>query len=287
MTILTSRNGKLYIGPDHPVVLISDQLRLGPQWDEASADAALEQMVTLARRAISAGLDMVDLMVTGPATDESAAFVTHLLPRLAVAVHDAVGCAISLDSRHPAALRAALTALRPYKVLINSVTAEADVLATLLPLAAEFGAAIIGMPIGDHHGLPKDVQGRMKEAEVILERAAAHGIPSEDVVMDAICLAPSAELGSMAVSLETLRRFHDELGVATTLGISNAGYGMPEPFHIALAYLLSAMPWGLDSALVNPRTPLLIEAVRAGDFLTHRDPYGRRYLQHYRATQRT
>ncbi|MCU0520702.1 MAG: dihydropteroate synthase [Anaerolineae bacterium] len=299
MTTLTSRNGPLHIGPGHPLVLISDALRVngraklqlrptvdgeheglarargGP--DVVARMVALAQSGAAAGRNREAGMDMVDIMVND--ADE-----VILLPAIAVAVHDAVGCPISLDSRNPEALRAALSALQPHKVLINSVTAEVRVLEVLLPIAAEFGAAIIAMPIGDVHGLPKDVPGRVAEATVILERAAAHGISREDVVMDAICLASSVEPGSMAVALETLRRFRDDLGVATTLGISNAGHGMPTRSHIALAYLLAAVPWGLDCALVNPRTPFLIEEVRAIDFLTDRDPYGKRYLRHYRAT---
>jgi len=283
MTTLTSRNGSLHIGPGHPLVLISDALRLDrrtmAQLGAAPGQDIVARMVELARAGHTSGIDMVDIMISCDAVDEAA-----LLPQIAAAVHDAIGCPISLDSRNVDALRAALAALRPHKALINSVTAEAHVLDVLLPVAAEFGAAIIGMPIGDDHGLPRGVAGRVAGAGVILERAASYGFPRDDIVMDAFSLAPAAEPASMAVSLETLRRFHDELGVSTTLGISNAGHGMPARSHIALAYLLAAVPWGLDSALVNPRTPLLIEEVRAIDFLTDRDPYGKRYLRHYRAT---
>ncbi len=88
----------------------------------------------------------------------------------------------------------------------------------LLPVAAELEAAIIGMPIGDDHGLPRDVAGRVAEAGVILERASAYGIPWDDVVMDAICLAPAAEPASMAVSLETLRRFPRRAGSCDDTG---------------------------------------------------------------------
>jgi 5-methyltetrahydrofolate--homocysteine methyltransferase len=281
MTTLTSRNGALQLGPNEPIVLISDQLRVKPQESGAVEPTGelLARMVRLAQSGAAAGMDVFDIMTSYPGVDE-----LTLLPAIATAVHEAVGCPLSLDSRDPEALHTALAALRPYKVLINSVTAEATVLDALLPIAAEFDAAIVGMPIGDTHGLPKDVEGRLAEAAVILDRAAALGIPRDDVLMDGICLASSAEPGSMAVTLETLRSYHDDLGVATILGISNAGHGMPTPSHIALAYLVAAVPWGLDAALVSPRIPHLIEEVRAIDFLTARDPYGKRYLRHYRST---
>jgi 5-methyltetrahydrofolate--homocysteine methyltransferase len=285
MTTLTSRNGELSFGPGLPLVLIGDQLRVAERQPEILADllnGSIDRLVALARRGQSSGMDMVDILINHPRLDE-----VELLPRIATAVHDVVGCPISLDSRQPEALRAALMALQPYKAMINSVTAETGALERLLPIAAEFGAAIVGMPISDRYGLPKDAAGRIAGAKIIIERAADYGIPKDDVVIDAICLASSAEPGSMSATLETLKRLHEELGVATTLGISNAGHGMPRRALIALAYLIAAVPWGLDSAIVDPRTPHLIEEVRAIDFLTARDPYGLRYIRHYRSRVRT
>jgi 5-methyltetrahydrofolate--homocysteine methyltransferase len=284
MTCLTSKNGALEFGPGLPTLLVNDGLRVMDQTPAVLAElrqGRWDTLLELARAGQKVGLDMVDILINHPDLDEVA-----LLPQVAVAVHNEIGCPISLDSRHPAALEAAMAALRPYKVLLNSVTAERDSLATLLPIAQKYGAAIVGMPIGHMHGLPKDAPGRLAEADVIVRAAQECNIPKEDVVIDAICLASAAEPGSMQVTLETIQALRNELGVATILGIGNAGYGMPEPTRIDLAYLLAAIPWGLDAALVNPATPGLIESVRAMDFLTNRDPRGRRYIKHYRSKRK-
>jgi 5-methyltetrahydrofolate--homocysteine methyltransferase len=204
-----------------------------------------------------------------------------------LAIHDEIGCPISLDSRDPEALDAALLALRPYKAMVNSVTAEDDALAALLPVVARYGAVVVAMPIGLQHGMPKTVEGRLAEARTIVEAAASCGIPRQDVVVDAICLASAVEPGSMPVTLQTLAALRRELGVTTLLGIGNAGFGMPDRTRIDLAYLLAAIPWGLDAALVDPATPGLIEAVRAADFLAGNDPYGKRYIGHYRHALRS
>lgn len=283
MTQLTSRLGSLEFGPGMPTLLVNDQLRVMDQspavLDELRA-GRLDTLLSLARQGRRVGVDMVDVLVNHYELDE-----VDLLPRIAVAVHRETGCPISLDSREPEALDAALSALRPHKALVNSVTAEAGSLEALLPIAKRHGAAVVGMPIGDRHGLPKTVAGRVAEARVIVEAAEGAGIPRNDVVIDAICLASSAEPGSMGVTLETLAALRRELGVATILGIGNAGFGMPDQTRIDLAYLLAAVPWGLDAALVDPATPGLIESVRAIDFLTGRDPYGRRYIAHYRSSR--
>lgn len=283
MTTLTSRKGALQLGPSLPTVLINDQLRVmdqNPKVLTELREGRLDTLLELARCGERIGVDMVDILVDHYELDEAA-----LLPRLAVAVHDAIGCPISLDSRHPEGLRAALSALRPHKALINSVTAEAECLESLLPIAKAYGAAIVGMPIGEAYGLPKTVEGRMAEARTIVEAAEGHSIPREDIVIDAVCLASCAEPGSMPVTLETIKALHEDLGVATILGIGNAGFGMPEQTRIDLAYLVAAVPWGLDAALVDPTTPGLIEEVRAIDFLTGHDPYGSRYIERYRAQE--
>jgi 5-methyltetrahydrofolate--homocysteine methyltransferase len=244
-------------------------------------EGKLDKLMQLARTGEAAGTDMVDILMNHRGLDEVA-----LLPKIAVAVHEEIGCPVSLDSRSPEALAAALSALHPHKALINSVTAEGDSLADLLPIAREYGAAIVGMPIGHAHGMPKTVEGRLAEARVIMQAAEEYSIPREDVVIDAICLASSAEPGSMQVTLDTLSALGEELGVATILGIGNAGFGMPDKTRIDLAYLLAAVPWGLDAALVDPATPGLVEGVRAVDFLVANDPYGCRYIGYYRTKAR-
>jgi 5-methyltetrahydrofolate--homocysteine methyltransferase len=280
MTKLTSPNGDLYIGPSYPTILINDQLRIMDQSQEIFEQLAsnnFDGFLELARWGHQVGTDMVDILVTHSDLDE-----VSLLPAIARAVRDEIGCPIALDSRDPDALEAALQALQPDKVLINSVTAEPASLEALLPLAKKYHAAIVGMPIGEKFGLPKTVEGRVAEGRVILEAAESIGISREDVVLDAICLASSAEPGSFQVTLQTLRAFHEQLGIATTLGIGNAGHGMPEQTVIDLAYLVAAVPWGLDSALVNPATRGLVETVRAVDFLSERDAWGKRYIKNYR-----
>jgi 5-methyltetrahydrofolate--homocysteine methyltransferase len=279
-TRLTSPNGEVICGPGLPTVLINDQLRImdqSPHILDQLRDGKLDGLIELARWGMEVGTDLVDILVFHPSLDE-----LELLPRIAKRVKDEIGCPISLDSRNPEALEAALEVLRPYKVMVNSVTAENHSLETILPIVKKYNAVVVGMPIGEQYGLPKKVSERFEEAKVIVKACEGIGIPRQDIVMDAICLASSAEPDSFQVTMETLRLFHQELGVCTTLGIGNAGYGMPEPTMIDLAYLVGGIPWGLDTALVNPATHGLIETVRAMDFLTGNDPAGRRYIQNFR-----
>jgi 5-methyltetrahydrofolate--homocysteine methyltransferase len=283
-TTLSSRNGVLEFGLGRPTLLINDQLRVIDQSLAVLAElreGRFDKLLELARLGQAAGLGMVDILVAHHDLDEVA-----LLPRIAAAVHDEIGCPISLDTRNPQALEAALASLQPYKALLNSVSAEKDILDTLLPIAARYGAAVVGIPIGDSAGIPETPQARIAETQVILAAAQAHGIPREDVVIDAICLASAVAADSMQVTLQTLKVLSEDLGLTTILGIGNAGHGMPNQTVIDLAYLLAAIPCGLHAALVNPATAGLVDSVLAMDFLTSRDPYGARYIARYRAGQR-
>jgi 5-methyltetrahydrofolate--homocysteine methyltransferase len=279
-TVLTAPNGEVKFGPGWPTALINDQLRIMDQ-SEAILNMLLEGdldgLIDLARWGQTMGVDLVDVLVMHADLDE-----VELLPRIAARLKDEIGCPVSLDSRNPQALEAALEELLPWKSMINSVTAEQDSLETILPIAKKYGAVVVGMPIGHLYGLPKKASERLAEAKVILAACDGIGIPREDIVLEAICMASSAEPDSFQETIETLGLFHHELGVSTILGIGNAGYGMPEPTVIDLAYLVSAIPWGLDAALVNPATQGLIETVRAVDFLVGADPVGRRYIQNFR-----
>lgn len=280
MTMLTAPHGDIKFGPGLPTILINDQLRVMDQSAAVLAalcEGNLDEIINLARTGLALGTDMVDVLVYHPDLNEE-----ELLPQIVSRIKKEIGCPICLDSANPAAIEAGLAALRPYKGMINSVTATTAALDTILPIAKQYGAAVVGMPIGDHHGLAKDPAHRLAEAKMIVEACLGIGIPRQDIVMDAVCLAAGVEDKSFNLVLETLRLFRQELGLSTILGIGNAGHGMPWATMIDLTYLLGAIPWGLDAALVNPATAGLVNMVRAMDFLMGKDAAGRRYLHHYR-----
>ena len=147
----------------------------------------------------------------------------------------------------------------------------------MLPIIAKHGAAI-GTALVYEQGIPQTVKERVYVARRIVEMAEEHGISRQDVMIDAICLPSGVAADSMRVTLETLKAFHDELGVPTLLGISNAGFMMPNPRMIDLAYLIAGISWGLDVAMIDPFTPYLPWLARTMDFLTGIDPYAQEYL---------
>lgn len=137
------------------------------------------------------------------------------------------------------------------------------------------GIAAFEIGIGFH--ISQDIHD-----QVGLDVYQKNDIPQDDIIVDEISLASSAVPGSPQVTLETLRTLSEDPKLATTLGIGNAGFGMPDQTVIDLAYLIAAIPWGLHSALMDAKIVGLMETVRAMEFLFARDEFGARYIQRFR-----
>ena len=129
------------------------------------------------------------------------------------------------------------------------------------------------------------VADRISGADKIIDACLGIGIPKEDIVIDAICMPVSLlQKDSYKITLETVATLR-EMGITSQLGVGNAGSNMPDREPIHLSYLLGAMSWGLDAAMISPAIPGLITDVRAMDMHTERDPDCRRFLKHYRSKQ--
>lgn len=277
---LSNAAGVIPFGPDVATLCVNDQCGYACERPEVQAEleeGCFDSLVELARVGVELGLPVFNAQLMAPGL---AALERGLLPRLVEAVYAATGACIAVDSRDPQAVDAALTAY-PHKALCNSVTDEHENLRVMLPIITRHGAAI-GTGLVYEGGVPQTVQERLMVARRIVEAAEAHGIPAADVLIDAVCLPASVAPGSMRVTLETLKALHEELGVPTLLGISNAGHLMPQPRMLDLAFFAAAVTWGLDVAMIDPRTPLLPWITRGLDFLTGVDPAGKGYLNYFR-----
>jgi 5-methyltetrahydrofolate--homocysteine methyltransferase len=77
----------------------------------------------------------------------------------------------------------------------------------------------------------------------------------------------------------------DELGLNMTLGASNVSFGMPDRAALGAAFLPMAMRAGLTSAVMDVRTPQLVQAVKAADLLLGNDEWGANWIAAHRARQ--
>ncbi|MCI0475057.1 MAG: dihydropteroate synthase [Anaerolineales bacterium] len=280
-THLSSKTKQVIISPDHPFVIIGE--RINPtrrkKLLETLAQSDFSVALDDARSQVAAGAHVLDVNAGVPGADEP-----KLLEGLARALAQAVAAPLCFDSANPAALTAALAAYEG-KALINSTTGEEKMLNAVLPLAAKYHAAVIGV-VTDDSGVPATPEARLAVARKIVQRAADYGMPREDIVIDCLALTVSADSLAGRVTLDTMRLVQQELGVNLSLGASNVSFGLPDRVAINAAYLALGIARGMCAAITDPTVPELATTIRACDLLMGRDEYAMRWIKAYRAAQK-
>jgi 5-methyltetrahydrofolate--homocysteine methyltransferase len=273
-TMLRGKNREVVIDTNGPVIIIGECInptrrkKLVSTLQERNFGYVLE----LAESQIKAGADVLDINVGFPGVDD-----VKLLPETVLAIRDKFDIPLCLDSPNPKAIEAALK-VAGGKCLINSVNGEEKSMNALLHIAKEYGAAIIGLTMDDN-GITHDPGKRLAIAEKILERAIKAGIRQEDVIIDPLAMAVSADPLACLVTLETIRLVHQKLGLNITQGSSNISFGLPNREVLNSAYMSLAILNGLTCPIANPEK--ITAAVRATDLILGRDDYAVRFVENF------
>ena len=194
---------------------------------------------------IDAGAEMLDVNCGVPGIDEAAT-----LERTVETVQSVVTCPIQIDTADPVALERALVKVNG-KPLVNSVNGKRESMDAVFPLVKKYGGAIVALCL-DETGIPPTSDGRIAIARRILDEGAKYGFSRKDFVFDALTLAVSADPQAAVVTLETVRRLTEELGVNTVLGVSNVSFGLPDRPALNNAMYSLAKRAGLSAAIANP-----------------------------------
>ncbi|MFZ0013661.1 MAG: dihydropteroate synthase [Acidimicrobiia bacterium] len=266
-TVISSATREVVIGFDQPFVVIGE--RINPTGRKLLAEEMkngdFSRVTTDALAQVEAGAHMLDVNAGIPLADEPA-----ILAQTVKLVQSLTDVPLSIDSSIVEALAAGL-AVYEGKPLVNSVTGEDDRLETVLPLVAKHGAAVVAIS-NDETGISEDPDVRYSVAEKIVNRAADHGIPREDVVVDPLVMPIGAMPTAGQQVFRLTSRLREELKVNTTVGASNISFGLPHRIGINAAFLAMAAASGLTSAITNPLEPEVRQAVMAANVLNGNDP---------------
>ena len=220
------------------------------------------------------GADILDVNVGLPDIDEVTA-IQIAGERLS----GAVTLPLQFDSTVPAALEAAV---RRYagKPIINSVNGKREVLDEILPIAARYGANVIGLTL-DEEGIPTTAEGRFAIAERIVHAAAEHGIPATRILIDCLAMTASTDQRQAGETLRAIRMVKRRLGVKCTLGVSNISFGLPQRPLLNSTYLAAAFGAGLDAPILNPGSERYMDVVRSYRVLNGEDSGAAGYIERY------
>lgn len=279
-TILRGSTKEVVIDTEGQVVIIGESINPTRRKKLVSTlqERNFEYMLSLAKTQIDASAEVLDVNVGFPGVVDEV-----LLPEAVIALQAHFGVPLCLDSPNHKAIEAALKVAKG-RCIINSVNAKETSLQWLLPVAVEYGAAIIGLVLDDG-GITNDPEKRLRIAEKILERAIKAGLRAEDVIIDPMAMAVSADSRACIVTLETIRLVRKNLGLNITQGASNISFGLPDRENINNAFMALSIMNGLTCPIANPEK--ITGLVRATDLVLARDEYAVRFIEYYQNTLRS
>ena len=184
---------------------------------------------------------------------------------------------VSIDSSHVEVMEAALRRY-PGRALINSISLESEKCEPLLALAEKYGAMAILLPLSDN-GLPDTFEEKVQIIETLLEKAQAHGLQKQDVIVDGLVMTVGANPEAAANTLKTFA-YCKERDIATTCGLSNISFGLPERSYVNASFLTMAIGQGLTMAIANPSQRLLMSSAYASDLLLCKKNADLQYIEY-------
>lgn len=276
-TIVSSATKEVVIGFERPFVIIGE--RINPTGrkllaaEMAAGDYSRVQADALAQ--VAAGAHMLDVNAGIPLADEP-----RILAEAVQLVQSLTDVPLSIDSSIVAALESGLAVYKG-KPLVNSVTGEEERLESVLPLIKKYNAAVVAIS-NDETGISEDPDVRFEVAKKIVQRAADHGIPYSDIVVDPLVMPVGAINTAGRQVFHIIRRLRDELKVNTTCGASNFSFGLPNRHGLNAAFLSMLIGAGMTSAITNPLHNEEMTAVMGADVAMGADPNCMRWIQKFR-----
>jgi 5-methyltetrahydrofolate corrinoid/iron sulfur protein methyltransferase len=182
-------------------------------------------------------------------------------------IHEAVGTnvTISLDTTNLEAIKAGLNKVPRGKAIINSTSAEAERLEIVPPVAAEYGAKLVGLTMAKE-GIPVSAESRVSLAlEKLVPRCEEVGMPLDHLIIDPLVLTVSGCQEYVPQCVEAVRILKQSgLPLLTNAGLSNVSNAVPAEMRplINRTYMVMLMAVGLDLVIADPLDKKLKEFIR-------------------------
>jgi 5-methyltetrahydrofolate--homocysteine methyltransferase len=244
---------------------------------EAIARRDREFVASLARAEADAGADFID--INSGMKNGSQEYEAETMEWLVEVVQGATDKPLAIDSEVASLIEAGLGKYQGERLIINSVTAEPDRLASIGSLAAEHHAWLVALAMGTN-GIPSSVEERLDACEQIMAYLTRLGFTAEQIFFDPLIPPIAVDSTQGIITLKTLEQIKSRYpGVKTVLGLSNISYGLPRRGLVNRAFLLMAAYAGLDAVILNPLDTKMMSLIKVADMLTGKDASCRGYMR--------
>lgn len=217
------------------------------------------------------GVHILDVNVGAPEVDEKTE-----LPYYLEEIQAVVDLPLQIDTSDYVAME---RALRIYngKPLVNSVNGKKESMEAVFPLVKKYGGVVVALTLNEQ-GIPETAEGRLQIAQNIIQTAVRYGIDKKDIIVDPLAMAVSADKNAAQVTLKAIQIIKKELGVKTSLGVSNISFGLPARDTINAAFYAMALQNGLDCAILNPNSIEMLKVYNSFIALNGKDEAFEKYI---------
>jgi 5-methyltetrahydrofolate--homocysteine methyltransferase len=188
---------------------------------------------------------------------------------------------LCLDSADPKVIQAVIPLVQS-PPMINSITLEPERLEILLPLAVEHKAKVIAL-CQAQDSLVHTAEAKVELADRLVEASVLAGVSLDDLYIDPLVFPLASDTQAALAALEIISRImENHPGVHTTCGLTNISYGLPERKLVNRTFLITAIAFGLDSAVLDPTDNKLYGALKAALTVMGRDKFCLDYISAFR-----
>lgn len=223
-------------------------------------EGKMDLVLQYAKEQEEAGAYILDVNAGMPGIDEK-----ETLLQIINEVTQNSNLPLAIDSSHVEVIEAALR-IYPGRALVNSVSCEKEKMEKLLPIVKKYGAMFVLLPLSEA-GLPKDQFEKRRFIHMVMTEALKHDLTKEDIIVDGLVNTIGAGKDAARETLSTIRYCKEELGLATSIGLSNISFGLPARGYVNTAFLTMAIENGLTMAIANPCQKMTMHFMLAADLL--------------------
>lgn len=244
---------------------------------EALRENNMTYILNEALRQEEAGVHILDVNTGLPEIDEA-----QMLKGATAAIQAVTNLPLQLDSNDPKALECAMRIYNG-KPLVNSVNGKSESMESIFPLVKKYGGAVIALTI-DEDGIPATAEGRLAVTKKIVEKAVEYGIDKKDIIVDPLALTVSSDSTGALVTMESIKLIK-EMGLCTSLGVSNISFGLPNREKINSAFFAQSLQCGLDCAIMNPFAVGMMDVYYAHKVIHNMDTACTEYIEYANSSE--
>ncbi len=198
-------------------------------------------------------------------------------------IQEVVDCPLCIDSADPVVLEAGLSTADPdKKPMINSITAEGETFANVLPLVKKYNTNIIALCMDDN-GIPETLDDKILIIDKLVGDLISNGVAQDSIYLDPLVRPISTDKEAGTDVLKALLYIREKYpAVHTICGLSNVSFGLPCRKVLNQTFMIQTMAMGMDSYILDPLDRKMMGLIYASNALLGNDSFCREYLTAYK-----